>query len=284
MTKIILAYELLEQGMPKTRIAERLSVARRTGIRWAQAIEQAGSLETYLEHYQRAKKGSRRKRKRDAILKRRIWALREKYHHCCGQKIQYFLQKEYQMNVSVTTIYKVLAERYELRSHWRKNHPRGPIPVAQAARQVLQMDSVAFGDVFAFTAIDIYSKESAVLLRPALEAADGNAFLHTCLPRRFDGHVEIIQTDGGSEFQGLFSQDVLLYCDHHRVARPYKKNEQAFIESFNRSLRKECLGWAKYKPAQIPQLTLQVEVWLRYYHYERPHLSLGMHPPLVSPV
>jgi transposase len=284
MTKIILAYELLEQGMPKTRIAERLSVARRTVIRWAQAIEQAGSLETYLEHYQRAKKGSRRKRKRDAILKRRIWALREKYHHCCGQKIQYFLQKEYQMNVSVTTIYKVLAERYELRSHWRKNHPRGPIPVAQAARQVLQMDSVAFGDVFAFTAIDIYSKESAVLLRPALEAADGNAFLHTCLPRRFDGHVEIIQTDGGSEFQGLFSQDVLLYCDHHRVARPYKKNEQAFIESFNRSLRKECLGWAKYKPAQIPQLTLQVEVWLRYYHYERPHLSLGMHPPLVSPV
>jgi transposase len=284
MTKIIIACELLEQGMPKIRIAERLNVSRRTVIRWAQAIEQAGSLETYLEHYQRSKKGSRCKRKRDAILKRRIWALREKYYHCCGQKIQYFLQKEYQMAVSVTTIYKVLAEKYELRSHWRKNHPRGSIPVALAARQVLQMDTVAFGDVFAFTAIDIYSKESAVLLRPALQAADGHAFLHTCLPGRFDGHVEIIQTDGGSEFQGLFSQDVLLYCDHHRVARPYKKNEQAFIESFNRSLRKECLGWAKYKPPQIPLLTLHVEDWLQYYHYERPHISLGMRPPLANPV
>ena len=100
------------------------------------------------------------------------------------------------------------------------------------------------------------------------------------MSERFDGHVEIIQTDGGAEFKGLFSQDVLLFCD--RVARPYKKNEQAFIESFNRSLRKECLGWTKYKPAQIPHLTLQVEDWLRYYHYERPHISLNMRPPLAN--
>ncbi len=57
MTKIIIAYELLEQGVPKTRIAERLNVSRITVIRWAQAIEQYGSLGDYLEHYQRAKKG-----------------------------------------------------------------------------------------------------------------------------------------------------------------------------------------------------------------------------------
>jgi transposase len=284
MTKIILAYELLEQGIPKACIAEHLNVSRRTVIRWAQAIEHHGSLEAFLDRYQQAKQGSRRKRKRDALLKRRIWTLREKYHHCCGQKIQYFLQREYQMEVSVTTIYKVLAEKYTLRSRGQKNHKRGPIPVAYAARQVLQMDTVAFGDVFAFTAIDIFSKESAVLLRPTLEAADGQTFLHLCLPGRFDGHVEIIQTDGGPEFKGPFSQDVLLYCHSHRIARPYKKNEQAFIESFNRSLRKECLGWAKYTPAQIPQLTLLVDDWLRYYHYERPHISLGMRPPLKSQV
>lgn len=282
MTKIIIASELLEQGVSKTRIGERLNVTRRTVIRWAQAIEQHGNLEAYLEYYQQAKKGARQKRKCDAVLKRRIWALREKHRQCCGQKIQYFLKKEYQMDVSVTTIYKILAEKYELRSLWQKNSKRGPIPAAEAARQVVQMDTVVFGGVFAFTAVDIYSKESAVLLRPSLEAADGQAFLHTCLPRRFDGHVEIIQTDGGAEFKGLFSQDVLLYCNQHRVARPYKKNEQAFIESFNRSLRKECLGWAKYKSTQIPQLTLQVQDWLRYYHYERPHISLSMRPPLEN--
>ena len=147
MTKIILAHELLEQGISKTRIAARLQVSRRTVIRWAQAIEQYGSLETYLEYYQQAKRGARRKRKSDAILKRRIWKLREQYHQCCGQKIRYFLQKEYQMDVSVTTIYKILSEKYQLRSRWQKNHERGSVLAAQAARQVVQMDTVVFGDV-----------------------------------------------------------------------------------------------------------------------------------------
>lgn len=284
MTKIILAYELLEAGVSKGHVAQHLGVSRRTIIRWSQAIEQHGSLETFLAYYQQAKKGSRQKRKTDAILKRRIWALREKYHQCCGQKIQYFLQKEYDMKVSVTTIYKVLSEKYQLRSKWQKNKLRGPIPTAQAARQVIQMDTVLFGEVFAFTAVDIYSKESAVLLRAALEATDGKAFLEHCMPRHFDGFSEIIQTDGGSEFKAEFNQTAHAYCDRHRVARPYKKNEQSYIESFNRSLRKECLGWAKYKVSEIPQLSLLLEDWLRYYHYERPHISLDMRPPLETQV
>ena len=182
--------------------------------------------------------------------------------------------------VSVTTIYKVLGEKYELRSKWQKNQKRGPVPAAKAPREVIQMDTVLFGGVFAFTAKDIYSKESDVLLRPALEVVDVQAFLHHCMPGRFDSFVEIIQTDGGSEFKVEFKEDVGNYCKRHRVARPYKKNEQSFIESFNRSLRKECLGWNKYQSSEIPQLTLYLEDWLRYYHYERPHISLDMRQPL----
>jgi transposase InsO family protein len=280
MTKIILAHELLAQGLSQTGVAERLGIARRTVIRWAQAIQEQGGLESFLEHYQQAKSGPRRKRKRNQVLKQRIWALREKYRHCCGQKLQYFLFHEYGMQVGVTTIYKVLAEKYHLRSRGQHNQPRGPVPGAQAPRQVVQMDTVDFGQVFAFTAIDIFSKESAVLLRPTLEAADGQVFLHACMPARFNGFVDLIQTDGGPEFKGLFLQDVSVYCAQHRVARPYKKNEQSFVESFNRSLRQECLGWAKYRPAETPQLTREVEDWLHYYHFQRPHLSLGMRPPL----
>jgi len=280
MTKITLAWELLEQGISKSHIANHLGVSRRTIIRWSQAIQTHSDLQTFLDHYQNAKKGSRQKRKIDAILKRRIWAIRKKYHQCCGQKIQYFLEKEYGMQVSVTTIYNVLSEKYQLRSKWQKNKLRGPVPVAKSARQVLQMDTVLFGGVFAFTAVDIFTKECDVLLRSSLEAVDGKVFLDRCMPRRFDNFVETIQTDGGSEFKGAFSETALAYCHRHRVARPYRKNEQSYIESFNRSLRKECLGWSKYKASEIPQLTLRVEEWLRYYHYVRPHISLGMRPPL----
>jgi len=284
MTKITIAWELLEQEISKSHIAKYLGVSRRTIIRWSQAIQEHGDLQSFLDHYHRAKKGSRQNRKTDAILKRRIWAIREKYHQCCGQKIQYFLEKEYETQVSVTTIYKVLSEKYKLRSKWQKNKPRGPIPVAKSAREVLQMDTVLFGDVFAFTAIDIFTRESDVLLRSSLESVDGKTFLDHCMPRRFDNFAEIIQTDGGSEFKGAFSETASAYCHRHRVARPYKKNEQSYIESFNRSLRKECLGWSKYKATEISLLTLQVEEWLRYYHYVRPHISLGMHPILNNQV
>ncbi len=282
MTKIILAYELLEKNVSKSQIAKHLDVSRRTVIRWSQAIEKHGGLAHFLEHHQNAKKGPRKTRKTDAILKRRIWKIREQHYDCCGQKIQYFLKRVYGTQVSVTTIYKVLGEKYELRSKWKKNQIRGPVPTAAAPREVIQMDTVLFGGVFAFTAVDICSRESDVLLRPALEAIDGQAFLHHCMPRRFDRFVKTIQTDGGSEFKAEFRDDVGDYCERHRVARPYKKNEQSYIESFNRSLRKECLGWNKYQVSEIPQLTLHLEDWLQYYHYERPHISLGMRPPLES--
>ena len=42
MTKIILAQELLGEGVSKSHIAKRLSVYRRTIIRWSQAIEEHG--------------------------------------------------------------------------------------------------------------------------------------------------------------------------------------------------------------------------------------------------
>lgn len=49
--------------------------------------------------------------------------------------------------------------------------------------------------------------------------------------------------------------------------RPYKKNEQAFIESFNRTVRKECLGWAHYQPHQLPALQTRVEDFFNRYHH-----------------
>lgn len=283
-SKIALAWELHLESTPKVHIADHLQVNRRTVRRWIRGISATASLEEYIDQYLSAKSGPRAKRKIDPILKRRIWTIREEYNNCCGQKIQYFLKKDYSTRVSITTIYKVLREKYQLRSKWKKNKMRGSVPKASKAREVIQMDTVDFGSIFAFCAMDIFSKEADVLLRPSLEAKDGQMFLHTSMNRKFNRHSELIQTDGGSEFKAEFKQDVTKYCNRHRYARPYKKNEQSYIESFNRSLRKECLGWSKYKQDQIPKLTTEVNNWLIYYHYTRPHIGLGMKTPLVGHV
>ena len=281
-SKIALAWELYLGSVPKTHIANHLSVNRKTIRRWVNGISRSDCLESYIDSYLKAKKGPRRKRKIDPIIKRRIWELREENKSCCGQKIRYFLKEDYNEEISVTTIYKVLREKYKLRSKWKKNKARGPVPKASKPREVIQMDTVDFGELFAFTSVDIYSKEADVLLRPSLEARDGQVFLHTAMVRRYNKHSDLIQTDGGSEFKKEFKEDVTIYCNRHRYARPYKKNEQSYIESFNRSLRKECLGWTKYKKSQIEYLTTEVNNWLRYYHYKRPHLGLNMKTPLVG--
>lgn len=278
-SKIILAWELFEAGVPRTHIAERLELNRDTIRLWINGIKTHGLL-AFLDNYAQAKKGERPKRQVDPILKRWVWEIREREVDCCGQKIQYFLDLEYNTKISVPKIYEVLKEKYVIKSKWKKNQKRGLVPEAHKAREVVQMDSVDFGGVFAFTAVDIYSKEADIVLAPELTSEYGEIFLDTCMQRRFNSHSDLIQADGGHEFKDKFKAKVYNYTDRFRVARPYKKNEQSYIESFNRTVRKECLGWSKYTSREIPYLTEVVETFLDRYHYHRPHIGLGMRPPL----
>ena len=279
-TEIVLAWELYEQGLSKSTIARHLGRSRDTIIEWIKGIERVG-LKAFVTSSQQACKVPRPSRQVDALVKLWIWQIREREHDCCGQKIAYFLEREHNVTLSVPKIYEVLAEKLVLRKKGQRNQARGAVPLASAPRQVVQFDTVHFGEVFAFTAVDIFSREADVLLRGGATADDGVAFLRLSMQRRFDGHVELLQNDGGPEFKGEFALRALLFCDRHRIARPYKKNEQIYIESFNRTLRKECLGWSRYQASQIPLLQDRVEDFLRRYHYHRPHLAFEpMRPPL----
>lgn len=277
LTKITIAWELFESGVPKAHIASKLGVGRETVHLWIKEIIEVDLLE-FLDQYTKAKRGERAKRKIDGLLKARIYHLREEYRECCGQKIREFLILEYGIELSTTTIYKVLGEKYKLRSKWKKNQARGPIPEAEKPREVIQMDSVDFGEIFAFTAVDIFSKEISVRLYPSLTAKDGLDFLNFSFNNKFN-HTQLLQADGGPEFKAEFRSNVFHYADRFRVSRPYKKNEQSYIESFNRSLRKECLGWSKYQAKDIPDLEKELQDYLEYYHTKRPHMSLNMKTP-----
>lgn len=282
VTKITLCFELFEQGIPQAHIAKQLGIDRATVYRWLTGIKKAGELELFLDQYLSSKKGPRLKRKVDGLLKKRIYRLREENNECCGQKIRYFLREEYNEDIGVTAIYKILAEKYKLRSKWKKNQHRGNVTQATKPREVIQMDTVHFGMVYAFTAVDTFARDVAVKLYPTLTSTDGLDFLNHAFKSRY-GHTELLQTDGGPEFKGEFKRNVFTFANRFRVARPYKKNEQSYIESFNRTLRKECLGWGQLKPNQIPELTKELEQYLLYYHEKRPHIGLGMKPPNKLP-
>lgn len=277
--KIILCWDLFEQGMQKGHIAQKLCIHRETVREWIQRIEdnQEGLL-GFLEQYEHAKKGERAKRKIDGLLKTRIYRIREENRRCCGQKIQEYLFSEFGIHLSATTIYKILSEKYKLRSKWKKNQKRGTVIKATKPREVIQMDTVHFGMVFAFTSVDTFTKEVTVKLYESLTSSDGLDFLNHAFQSRY-GHTELLQTDGGPEFKGAFKQHVFTFAERFRVARPYKKNEQSFIESFNRTLRKECLGWRNFHPKDIPEMTSDLTEYLSYYHAKRVHMGLNMKTP-----
>lgn len=280
ITKITLAWELYEAGLLKTEIAKRLGVNRDTIRLWFKEIQNNG-LSCFLDSYLSAKKGSRVKRQINPILKRWVWEIRERESDCCGQKINYFLLKEHGVSVSTPKIYEILKEKLIIKSKWKKNQARGPIPKAKQPREVIQMDSIDFGGLYAFTGIDIYTREADILIAPKLTAEYGCQFLRQSMERRFNGYVNLLQTDGGPEFKDKFKDNIHQYCLRHRIARPYRKNEQSYIESFNRTVRKECLGWIKYNTNQLSLCTKLVEEFLERYHYHRPHLSLGLRTPLT---
>jgi hypothetical protein len=116
------------------------------------------------------------------------------------------------------------------------------------------------------------------------ETGSGAAFLQTAMIRRVTRHVAVLETDRGPELKGSFAQQARTYCDRHRIAGPYKKYEQAYIENFNRMLRKECLGWGIYRAEELPRLIPAIHMILDRYDDHRPHLELSpLRPPLATP-
>lgn len=94
----------------------------------------------------------------------------------------------------------------------------------------------------ALTVVDNFSRESlAITVDYALKAADVVATMQHLQALR--GTPKRIQVDNGSEFISLALDRWA--CEHGVTldfSRPGKPTDNAFIESFNGSLRDECLN------------------------------------------
>ena len=85
--------------------------------------------------------------------------------------------------------------------------------------------------------------------------------------------------DNGSEFSGrLFD----LWAYHHGVqvdfSRPGKPTDNCFIETFNGSLRDDCLNVHWFE--SLEEAKEKIEAWRRDYNESRPHQALREQTPL----
>ena len=269
------ALALRGAGMRVPAIARLIGKDRATVYRWFRGIRYQG-----LREFERRKKECKRRRRRrnlDAVTTKLILKIRREYGWC-GQKIRFWLRKEYGRSVSLASVYRTLAKHFVLRKKWKKNdYTRGKVPKAKKRRHVGESDTVDLGDLFAYTTIDTFTREADVQVGESLAAEEGKK----CIARTAErvGGFIIWQSDGGPEFKAECHEEIRMHCKRHRTARAYKKNEQAHIESFNRTLRKQCVGHHKYRKQDRHILEEQIRKFLDLYNNVQPHLSLSMMSP-----
>jgi len=269
-----LVFFLFRSGVKPEEIARKAGVSRATVYRWLKGIRYRG-----IRRFIKEKKEAKRKRKRrclDTVVVLRIKKVRQNTGWC-GEKIVWELKTKYGTKVSQASVYRVLNRYFKLRSRWKKNQARGPQPKAIKPRDVIQADTVDLGGLFAYTAIDIFTREAAVILGDSLESKEGAKCVRKILDKL--GSCQIFQTDNGGEFGQECSKIIRRFALRHRKIHAYRKNENAYIESFHRSLRKECLGWTDYKPEDKEKLQVLIDDYLVHYHTQRPHLGLGLKTP-----
>lgn len=276
ITKIKLCYTLHKNGISPEVIYPQLSVDRATVYRWLRGIKRNG-LRAFLRRYSQAKRGRKRPRKTHGYVKAVIFRIRREYKDCCGEKIQYILKRDHNIDIAISTIYRILNQRLILRSKWKKYSKRGYVKKGNKPGDAIQVDTVDCGGLYLFTSIDTYTRKASVVVQTDLTSLSGRASLARQLKEL--GPIKHIQRDGGSEFKMEWTRYAERHIPSIRTARPYKKNEQAYIERFNGILRKECMGYVRYKKRDKYKLQKRINEYLDYYHNKRPHLSLSMQTP-----
>lgn len=204
---------------------------------------------------------------------------RQKYE--CAEIIQYKLRKM-DIVISLSSVKRTI-KRNEL---WRKKrkyrwNEKRPLPTAPG--ELVQTDTVHYvnplnhSKMYIYTVIDLHTRMAYAKISPNLSEKGAAETIFEA--QRFMGFsFKMVQSDNGAEFQTHFQgwlNGKGIKTRHSRVRHP---NDDAHIERFNRTLRKECIG--QYNPnKKIDFIERRLNRFISYYNYDRIHLGIGLKTP-----
>jgi putative transposase len=209
---------------------------------------------------------------------REIARVRVRYGY---RRIQVLLQRE-GWSVGKTRIYRVYREeKLQLRSKLPKRRKmvvtRRDVYVPKRPNQAWAMDFVSdqlvSGERFrALTIVDVFTRESLAIEVGQRLRADHVIDVCNMIAAVRGAPVRVF-VDNGSEFSGRLLD---LWAYHHKVridfSRPGKPTDNCFIETFNGSLRDECLNVHWFE--SVDEARAKIEAWRREYNESRPHQAL----------
>jgi putative transposase len=127
------------------------------------------------------------------------------------------------------------------------------------------------------TILDVFTREClAVEVGHSLKGTDVVAVLNQILSRR--AAPKMLFRDNGSEF----SSQIMDLCAYQNGVRldlswPGKRTDNAYIETFNETLRTECLDPHWF--GTLAEAKERIEAWRKEYNESRPHRAPGERTP-----
>jgi putative transposase len=179
-------------------------------------------------------------------------------------------------------------EQLQLRSY---RHKRRKMAVTRELRHAVTRpnqawsmdfvaDQMADGSKFRMlTILDIYTREAlAIEVGVGLRGEHVVAALNRLVVGR--SAPAYLRVDNGSEFSGHLL-DLWAYHQKTKIdfSRPGKPTDNSFIESFNGSLRDECLNAHWF--ISLTDAKQVIETWRLDYNENRPHASLNGLTPMA---
>lgn len=271
------------EGLPVTVAARRSGVHRSTLYRW---IHKAKELELHWHAHipTLSSRPHHHPKQLSEVIVRRIVALWHQFKRCAGY-IHALLRDE-GIIVSLASVGRVLA-REELSRSWYQ--PKGRVPRKRLPRprvnkpgDLVEVDTIHFTQAwgkskkkhYLYTLIDlktrwIYAMASEVI-NPRI-----SAYFVLQAQKHFPEPFRIIQTDNGQEFGSEFEANLSRKDIVQRRIRLGKKNDNAHIERFNRTVQDECLGrWPSADETQE-----KITKYLVFYNTNRLHSGLQYKTP-----
>jgi len=91
--------------------------------------------------------------------------------------------------------------------------------------------------------------------------------------------IHTVQTDNGSEFEGVFDQ----YCQQQKIKHcwtyPHSPKINGVVERFNRTIQEDCLNQYQDEMLDLKLINQRIKEYLTLYHHDRIHESLADQTP-----
>jgi len=273
---------VLKDGMTVTAAALKAGIHRTTLHRW---IKRAKGLHGRAGIPTLSSRPHSHPSQLAEWLVKRILELRWQLKRCAGY-IHAALRRE-GIVISLASVGRVL-DRHHQTNRWhgqqgKRRRKRMPRPKIKAPGDLVQVDTVHFSAKwgpnqskthYLYTLIDVKTRWVYAYASP-VQNMETSAWFVAQAQKHFPHPFRIIQTDNGAEFDSVFEELLNENGIQHRRIRLGKKNDNAHIERFNRTIQNECLGrWPSHETAQR-----KVQPYLDFYNNRRLHSGVQYRTP-----